>query len=193
MLTELIWPKIRWILWNRRRAYVAAVILVLALGLTTRLIGGSDTRTSAAANRHAAAISDSRNAGRRAPERAVSPSASPTVSPSVSPSASPSSAVGPQAAIDAGENFAAAWVSRGPNRAALIQQIATPQLAAQLATEDNALNPATRVTGAPVVASTEHGTVDLSVPTDAGPAAISVVLTGGQWLASSVMLEHTGG
>jgi hypothetical protein len=189
VILEMIRPAVRWILYSRRRALIALIAIVLAFGLAARLAGGGHPHTSAAAHRHVAAeTSGSRRSGPRSASRASSR----TSRAAARPSAPPPAKSAPQAAIAAGENFAAAWVSRGADRAALIQAMATPQLAAQLATEDNTLNPATKVTGVPVVTSAEAGLVDLSVPTDAGPAAVSVVQSGGQWLASSVMLEETG-
>jgi hypothetical protein len=98
----------------------------------------------------------------------------------------------PPAAVLAGENFTAIWVTRGPGWLARLRPVVTAQLAAQFNGQSPAWNPATRVTGPATVTSRSAQAVNLSVPTDAGPALVTVSLGHGQWLASSVMLARTG-
>jgi uncharacterized lipoprotein YmbA len=85
-----------------------------------------------------------------------------------------------------------AWVSRGTGWASRLRPYTTAQLEAQLSHTDPAWNPATAVTGPATVTSEIPGTVSLAVPTDAGPALVTVRLAGGRWLATGVMLARTG-
>ena len=99
---------------------------------------------------------------------------------------------GPAAALQAARAFLQAWVSRTAGRAAAIRATATPQLAAQVTGPGAALAPATAIDGPLTVTGQAAGTVSLSVPTNAGPALLTVRLDGSRWLAAQVSLARTG-
>jgi hypothetical protein len=85
-----------------------------------------------------------------------------------------------------------AWVDSGRGWAARLRPLATAQLAAQLGQTSNAYDPATAITGSATVTTQAPGTVSLTVPTDAGPALVTMRLVHSHWLAAAVMLARTG-
>jgi hypothetical protein len=186
MLAKLLRPLLNRLFWTRRRVGLIIVGLFALL-----VIGGQLASAGARSAQHAAAR----------PTHTVQPAAAPTTAqpaaprPSSSPPSVPSSpppSPAPPAALRAGQSFATAWVSRRPHWAARLRPYVTAQLAAQLAGQQPKFNPATRVTGQATVTGAAPSTVDLSIPTDAGPALVTVHQRHGRWRAESVMLARTG-
>jgi hypothetical protein len=165
-----------WLLWSPRHAALAAAATLAAAAAVAWAVprAGPAARTPASAPPPAAAT---------AAARAPAP-----------PPSRPAPAAAPAAAVTAGEDFAAAWASPGPGWLARTARYATPQLAARLALAEPALAdmPVTRVTGPARVTARAPGTVTLSVPTDAGPALVTVLRAGGRWLAGAVTLAREG-
>ena len=173
------------LLWTRRRAALSAVAVLVALAflvqagsLVARPRGSGGSPAPPASPQPAASAS------------AASQSAGPTAQPPGPAQAAPAPALA--AAVAAGEEFTAAWADHAPGWPARASRYATPRLAAQLARTSQAMLPATRVTGPARVTGLAPGTVDLSVPTDAGPALVTLRLTRGRWAADSVMLAWEG-
>lgn len=96
------------------------------------------------------------------------------------------------AALRAGREFATAWVSHQPGWAAQLRRYATPGLAAQVTAGDHGYLPATAVTGPPTVVRETAGSVTVLVPTNAGPAVMTVVRSDAGWLATAVHLARVG-
>lgn len=168
---------LQWALWSRARALALAAGILILAGTVIAL---------AAPGGQAAAPRAAPTASRPLP--AASPASPPPAPPSPAGTAPPA----PAAAVKAGEEFAAAWADHAPGWLARASRYATPALAAQLAVIRPGMLPATRVTGPAAVTATAPGTVDLTVPTDAGPAAVTVRHAGRAWRADSVMLTGTG-
>lgn len=158
-------------LWTRRRAALAGAAVLLALAAAV---------AAAAAAPHG---------GPRAGAPPTAAAARPRPAAARPAAAAPAA---PRAAVAAAEGFAAAWADPAPGWLARVRPLATPRLAAQLAAAGNALLPVTRVTGAALVTGQAAATVDLSVPTDAGPALVTVRYAAGAWRADSVMLAREG-
>jgi len=192
MISELLRPVLRFLFWNRWRPVVAAAALIIVIAVIARAAsggahghspGGSHPRPAATATAPASSPAPSPPAATASPAAAALPSAPPQPAVTGPP---------PPAALAAARQFMAAWVSSGPGWASRLRPYATAQLDAQLSDTNPKWSPATAVTGPAAVTSQAPGTVSLTVPTDAGPALVTVRLTGGRWLAAAVMLARTG-
>jgi hypothetical protein len=191
VLSELLRPVLRFLFWNRRRPAAAAAVLIIVIAVIARGASGS-------AHGHTPGSGHPRPAA-TAPAAASRPVPSPpagTAAPAAAlPSAPPQPAATgppPPAALAAARQFMSAWVSSGPGWASRLRPFATTQLDAQLSGTSPRWSPATAVTGPAEVTSQAPGTVSLTVPTNAGPALVTVRLVGGRWLAAAVMLARTG-
>jgi 2-oxoglutarate decarboxylase len=182
MLADLLRPRWQWLLWNRRRFCAAVAIAVVFLALAARLAGGSQAAAPSPAARREPA------AARTIPAASATGTQAPaTTSPAAAPPAAPA------AAAAAAAHFAAAWVSHGQARAARLRATASVALAAQLIGQNPARDLATRVTGSAAGTQLSPVSASLTVPTNAGPALITVRLIRGRWVATSVLLAATGG
>lgn len=177
-----MWPEyaraaLERVLWTRRSAALAVVLVLAAVAAVTIAVTAPGGHAGPAPS---APASGSRPAP---PSRSARPAPSPPASSAVPV---------PPAAVTAAAEFAAAWASPGPGWLDQVRRYATPRLAAQLAASGDALLAATRVTGPARVTGQAPGTVNLSVPTNAGPALVTVRYAGGAWRADSVMLAAEG-
>ena len=179
-MLDYLRPALEWLLWSRKRVFllsatVLAVLIVAgqAIAMTARHNGGAGPPTPPPR-----------------PPAASAPAARPA--PQGQPASARPARPAPAAAVSAGEDFTAAWAGHAAGWPAAADRYATPRLAAQLARTSPVMLPATRVTGPARVTGQAPGTVHLSVPTDAGPALVTVRFAGGRWLADSVMLARTG-
>ena len=177
MWLEFVRAALERVLWTRRSAALAVVLALAAAAAATIAVTtpGGHARPSPAAP-----ASGSRPA----------PPSRPAVPPPSPPA--PSAVPVPPAAVTAAQQFAAAWASPGAGWLDRVRRYATPRLAAQLAASGDALLPATRVTGPARVTGQGPGTVNLAVPTNAGPALVTVRYAGGAWRADSVLLQDEG-
>lgn len=196
MLRELARPLISWLFWNRRRPVLALILLLAVIGLAGRLAGCGTTATQPAAASRPAPTAFEPSPG-PAPSGVFTPSAAPTATataaepsqPSPAPSAATQDSAAPLAAARA---FLTAWASRDASRTARIRAAATPRLAAEVTGPGTALAPVTRITGPVTVTSRTATSVNVTAPTDAGPALLTVRLAGGQWKAAQVTLAQAG-
>jgi hypothetical protein len=184
MIAELFRPLLRWLFWNRRRPLLVLAALVVGLAIVGRVSGCGTASTTPAPSSSSAAATVA--------AAAPAPSPSPDQPAAAAPSPPASAGPAPAAALQAARAFLQAWVSRAAGRAAAIGATATPQLAAQVTGPAAALAPATAIDGPLTVAGQAAGTVSLSVPTNAGPALLTVRLDGSRWLAAQVSLARTG-
>lgn len=166
MISDLIRPVWTWALWSCRHLALTVCVLCVIVAAATRA-------AQAPANHHLTGTHHAISAGHHRPAPALT---------------------GPAlaAATRAGRDFAAAWVSQRPGWAARLRRYATPGLAAQATSGDHDYLPATAVTGPPAVVGETAGSVTVSVPTNAGPAVITVVHSGAGWLAAAVHLARVG-
>jgi hypothetical protein len=192
----------RWVCRTPRRfaftVLAATVVCILAFRAVFALAAHP---AHAAAADHPAHTSSAAATPTVKPAQTARPRSTPATPPSPTPTPTPTAKAAPAAgswqppaaAVEAAANFAAAWVTRGPGWGQRIRQYATSTLTGQLSHTDLAANPATKVTGPPHVTGHAHATVHLSVPTDAGPALVTVIRDHrGRWRAESVMLARTG-
>lgn len=190
MIPELFRPMLRWLFWNRRRPLLVLSALIAGIAIVGRLSGCGAASPAPAPAPSSAAASSFVAAAASAPSPSMSPSpAQPAAS---APVASASGGPAPAAALQDARAFLQAWASRTAGRAAAIRATATPQLAAQVTGPAAGLAPATEIDGPVTVTGQDAGTVSVSVPTNAGPALLTVRLDGGRWLAAQVMLAGTG-
>jgi len=188
MLGELLRPLLRYLFWSRRRFLTGLAVLLLLVGLAARVGGCSASSPShpvtAPATQAAAVVSP-------APTASRSPATQPS-QPQVSETPTIESSPAPTQAIQAASAFLDAWVSRGPARDARIQACATAELAATVTGPGAGYAPATAITGPLVVTGHTGGTVSVTAPTNAGPALLTVRLSGGRWLAAQLILARAG-
>lgn len=193
MIRELLRPLLRWLFWNRHRPVLVLAALLIAVAVLGRLSGcgaGSPGNASVPASPPAVTASTSIAVAGAAPSAAHG--AQPAAFPARPPATPAGTGLVPAEALDAARAFLRAWVSHAGDRAARIRATATPQLAAQVTGPAASLAPATALTGPVTVTGQAAGTVNVSVPTNAGPALLTVRITGGRWLAAQVMLARTG-
>jgi len=165
MITDLLRPLLRVLFWTRWRPWIALAVIAVTLAVAGRVAGCGGPR----------------------PATPVPPPA--TFTPAATAQATPPP---PAAALAAARAFLAAWISRGPGRDAAIRATATPQLCALLAGPGGTLEPATAVTGPVQPTAQAPGRVSVSAATNAGPALVTLTLSGGRWLAAQVALARQG-
>ncbi|MGI5238642.1 hypothetical protein [Dactylosporangium sp. CA-139066] len=93
------------------------------------------------------------------------------------------------AALDVITAFATAWTRPDLDQQHWytgVARYAAPAYAAELATVDPAMGPATRITGPPTVTSATTDAVVAAVGTDAGPITITCVRYDSRWLVVDV-------
>ena len=166
MIGGLIRPVWTWALWSWQRLAITACVLCVLVAAATRA-------ARAPATHHRLGSHHTTPAWRARPAPLLTGAAL-------------------AAAVRVGLDFAMAWVSHRPGWAAQLRRYATAGLAAQLSAGDHTYLPATAVTGSATVAGETAGSVTVMVPTNAGPAAVTVVRTGGRWLAAAVHLTRAG-
>jgi hypothetical protein len=166
MISDLMRPVWTWPLWSWRRLILTACVLCV---LVTAVIRAAQ----APASHHPASAHHASSTGGLRRASALSQSAL-------------------TAATRDGQDFATAWVSRRPGWDTRLRRYATPTLAAQVTAGGHGYLPATGVTGRATLIRKTAGSVTVSVPTNAGPAVITVILAGGKWLADSVHLARVG-
>jgi hypothetical protein len=184
---------LRLIFWSPRRFAAAFVIALVVLGVMFRA-------ATAVRGHHATARAPAPAASSPQP---ASPSPSPAASSPAAASSTPAAATSPAAPsgtappagrlpLQAGEDFAAAWMTRGAHWLQEIRPDITAGLAARLAAGPQARPPATSITGAPRITRPGTTTAVITVPTNAGPLQVTVVRSGGRWLASAIGLARPG-
>ena len=166
MIGDLIRPVWTWALWSWQR-------LALTVCVLCALIVGGTRAAQAPASHHRLGTHHTTPARRARPAPAITGAA-------------------PAAAVRVGRDFATAWVSHRPGWAAQLRRYATAGLAAQLTAGDHTYLPATAVTGPATAVTVTAGSVTVMVPTNAGPAAVTVVRSGGRWRAAAVHLTRAG-
>ena len=166
MIGDLIRPVWTWALWSWRR--LATTVCVLCV-----LVAAATHAAQAPATHHRPGPHHTTPAQQARPAPAITGAAL-------------------AAAVRVGREFATAWVSHRPGWAAQLRRYATTGLAAQLTAGDHAYLPATAVTGPATAVTVTAGSVTVMVPTNAGPAAVTVVRSGGRWLAAAVHLTRAG-
>jgi hypothetical protein len=193
MIRELFRPLLRWLFWNRRRPLLILAALLIGTVILGRL-AGCDAGSAGHAPAPATPASAPAAATGSSPSPVVPATQPPAAAPATQPApATPASAVAaPATALQAARAFLQAWVSRAADRDAAIRATATPQLAAQATGPAAAMAPATALDGPLTVTGQAAGTVSVSVPTNAGPALLTVRLDGSRWLAAQVMLAGMG-
>jgi hypothetical protein len=172
VIEQLLRPVVAWVMWTRRRfALTLFVLAVVAFVLFRAARFETAGHHSPLPRPAAAAPAAARPAGT---------------------AAVPVSATSLARAVAAAERFTAAWVSRRPGWAGNVRRYATSALAGAVTQGDHAFVPATAVTGAAAAIAVSAGSVTVSVPTDAGPALVTMVPAGPGWLASAVRMARTG-
>jgi hypothetical protein len=166
VIGDLIRPVWTWALWSWQRLAITVCLLCLLIAAATRAA-------------HAPASHHRLGPHHAAPVRRARPA------PAITGAAL-------AAAIRAGREFATAWVSHRPGWATQVRWYATAGLAAQVRAGDHTYLPATAVTGPATAVRETAGSVTVLVPTNAGPAAVTVIRSGGRWLAAAVHLTRVG-
>jgi hypothetical protein len=154
-----------------RLAVTAAVVLALAVGISTAIGGAS--------SRGAAPVDPGRTA-------APPPGASAAADPSSATATSLPLDQAPQPALVAATRWATAWVRPPEGTSAQewldgLEPTTTEEYLGLLATVDPTNNPATRVTGAARAVRVAPRAVDVEVPTDALVLVVTVVDTETGW------------
>jgi hypothetical protein len=192
MIGQLFRPLLRFLFWSRLRLITAVAVLVIVVAITGRVAGcASEGPSGHPAARTAAPAAPAAPVATAVPQ----PSGTPATQPSRAAAASTppaTAAPAPAQALGVAREFLAAWVSRGPGRTAAIQACATAQLAASVTGPGAGYAPATALTGPMTVTGQAAGTVSLTVPTNAGPALLTIRLAGGRWVAAQLILGRTG-
>jgi len=166
VISDLIRPVWTWALWSWRRLALTVCVLCVIVAAATRA-------AQAPASHHLTGTHHAISVGHSRPAPVITRPAL-------------------AAATRAGRDFAAAWVSQRPGWAARLRRYATPGLAAQVTARGHGYLPATAVTGPAAVVRETAGSVTVSVPTNAGPAVITVVHSDAAWLAAAVYLARVG-
>jgi hypothetical protein len=166
VISDLIRPVWTWVLWSWRRLAITACVICVLLGAATRAV-------------RAPVGQPHQNTHQAAPPRRPDP-------------VSALSGAALAAAVRTGREFATAWVSPQRGWARQVRQYANRGLTAQVTAGDHAYLPATAITGPPTVIGETAASVVISVPTNAGPAVVTVVRSGTGWLAAAVHLTRVG-
>lgn len=173
---------LRWPLWSWRNLTITAVAVLVVMAALGRITA---PQSSVAATVPAATPGVSSPSTPAVP---ATDSPSTTASQSVSPGDSTAS-VDPRSPVASAAAFAAAWVHTTAGQATWLAGMrpwSTASLLASLKGTDPRQVPASRVTGDAALLRTSGTSAVVSVPTDGGRIAVSMISTAGIWKANGL-------
>jgi hypothetical protein len=188
-MSRIQWSRaVRWPLWSWRNLTITAIAVLLVLAALGRITGSQDpsaTPTEAAA----APVTAS------APAPSVSETFAPTTTATATATSVPTETAAPAPAdssgspVTAASAFVTAWTHTTSGDAAWLAGMkpwATQSLLASLDGTDPSQVPASRVTGDAALVKTTGSTATVSVPTDGGRVAITMVSQSSSWKANGL-------